>query len=78
MKVRFLKSWGRFTVGHVGLVNDKWANKAISSGIVELADKSDEVTELPLPEGKGKTDPTEDPKKKPISKRKPKSDTQSK
>lgn len=78
MKVRFLKAWGKFTISHVGLVNDNWGNKAIASGIVELADKSDEVTELPLPEGKGKTDPTGDPKKKPISKRKPKSDTQSK
>lgn len=78
MKVRFLKAWGKFPVGHIGLVNDNWGSKAIGSGIVERADKSAEVTELPLPEGKGKTEPTEDPKKKPISKRKPKSDTQSK
>lgn len=76
MKVRFLKNWGSFKSGSVHLVNDNFGRKAIGANIVELADTAAAITETPLPQGKGAD--TEEAKKKPTSKRKPKGDTRSK
>lgn len=77
MKIKFLKPYGKWAKGSTQLVNDNFGKKAIASGLAELADTEAEVPELPITQGKGEV-VTDDPKKKPTSKRKPKNAIQSK